>query len=163
MATIRLHGKKWQARIYKKGYPTQIRSFLSKREAERWARQVETDIEKGTFTSTSLAEKTTFKELIERYMREVTPTMRSSETDLIKLNALSKRPIGQINMLALTPLKIAEYRDERLKTVSAGTVIRDLCYFSSIINHARREWGINITNPVTLVRKPASPKAGREY
>ena len=31
-------------------------------------------------------------------------------------------------------------------------------YFSSIINHARREWGINIINPAGLVRKPASPR-----
>jgi integrase len=42
--------------------------------------------------------------------------------------------------------------------VGAGTVIRELAYFSSIINHARREWGINITNPVLLVRKPPSPQ-----
>lgn len=158
MATIRLHGNKWQARIYKKGYSTQIRSFSTKRDAERWARQVETDLEKGTFTNTNLAEQTTFKALIERYMREVTPTMRGMDTDLIKLKALSKKPIGQLNMLALNPTKIAEFRDERLKEVSSGTVIRDLCYFSSIINHARREWGINITNPVTLVRKPPSPQ-----
>ena len=158
MATVRMHGSKWQARIYKKGYQTQIRSFLTKRDAEKWARQVETDIEKGTYTNTNLAEKTTFKELIERYMREVTPSMRSEEIDLIKLKALARKPVSQLNMLALTPSKVAEYRDERLKTVSAGTVIRDLCYFSSIINHARREWGINISNPVALVKKPASPK-----
>lgn len=158
MATIRLHGNKWQARIYKKGYPTQIRSFLIKRDAEQWARLIETDIEKGAFTNTNLAEQTTFKALIERYMREVTPSMQSMHVDLIKLNALSKKPIGQLNMLALTPSKIAEFRDQRLKEVKPGTVIRDLCYFSSIINHARREWGINISNPVILVKKPPSPK-----
>jgi integrase len=91
-------------------------------------------------------------------MREVTPSMRSESEDLIRLNAISRRPISQTNMLVLTPTKIAEYRDERLKQVSSGTVIRELCYFSSIINHARREWGINIANPVNLVRKPQSPK-----
>lgn len=158
MATIRLHGNKWQARIYKKGYSTQIRSFLTKRDAERWARQVEADIEKGAFTNSNLAEQTTFKELIQRYMREVTPSMRGKHEDLIRLNAITRRPISQSNMLLLTPTKIAEYRDERLKQVSSGTVIRELCYLSSIINHARREWGINIANPVSLVKKPPSPK-----
>jgi hypothetical protein len=46
----------------------------------------------------------------------------------------------------------------RLTEVSAGRVIRELYYFLSIINHACREWGINITNPEALVRKPAYPK-----
>ena len=30
---------------------------------------------------------------------------------------------------------------------------------SAIINHARREWGINVPNPVQMVRKPQSPQA----
>jgi integrase len=40
-------------------------------------------------------------------------------------------------------------------------VVRELAYLSSIINHGRREWGINANNPVALVRKPTQPK-GRE-
>ncbi len=115
-------------------------------------------MDKGAYTNTVLAERTTFKELIQRYLREVTPTMRSFEADTIRLKAICRRPICNLSMAALTSSKIAEHRDERLKVVSSGTVIRELCYFSSIINHARREWGINIINPVALVRKPASPK-----
>ena len=61
-------------------------------------------------------------------------------------------------MTALTPIKAAEYRDERLKLVSTGAVIREPSYFSSIINHARREWGINMTNPIPLVKKPTAPQ-----
>jgi integrase len=158
MATFRNRDGKWQARVRRQGYAGITKSFITLQDAEKWARSKEIELDKNTYTNTNLAEKTTFKALIERYMREVTPTMRSAETDLVKLKALSKKPIAQINMLALTPSKIAEYRDERLKEVKPGTVIRDFCYFSSIINHARREWGINITNPVTLVRKPQSPK-----
>ena len=158
MATFRNRDGKWQARVRRQGYAAITKSFITMQDAEKWARSIEVDLDKNTYTNTNLAEKTTFKEIIERYMREVTPSMRSEELDLIKLSALSRKPISQLNMLALTPSKVAEYRDERLKKVSAGTVIRDLCYFSSIINHARREWGINISNPVALVKKPASPK-----
>ena len=39
------------------------------------------------------------------------------------------------------------------------SVIRELAYMSAIINHARREWGINVPNPVQMVRKPPSPQA----
>ena len=38
--------------------------------------------------------------------------------------------------------------------MTGSTVKRELCYFSSIINYARRELDIHITNPVTLIRKP---------
>jgi integrase len=61
-------------------------------------------------------------------------------------------------MASLSPSQVAKYRDERLKLVSAGAVIRELSYFSSIINHARREWGINTVNPIPLVKKPPSPQ-----
>jgi integrase len=158
MATIRLHGKKWQARVYKKGYPTAIRSFLVRKDAEKWARQIEADMDKGSYINIALSERTTFGELIERYLREVTPLMRGASADTIRLKAILRRPITKENMATLTPTKIAKYRDERLTSIAPSTVVRELAYFSSIINHARREWGINTPNPVATVRKPAQPQ-----
>lgn len=157
MASIRNRNGKWQARVVRKGIPTVAKTFLIKSDAEKWARQVERDIDRGSYINTSLAEKTTFKEIIQRYIKEVTPSMKGCSEDTIRLNAICRRPIANIHMTSLTPSKIADYRDDRLKSVSAGTVIRELCYFSSIINHARREWNINIDNPVSLVRKPPAP------
>ncbi len=161
MATFRNRTGKWQARIRRQGHKDITKSFITLQDAEKWARQTEVDLDKHSYRSNTLAEKTALKDLVERYIREVTTTMRSVKEDTIRLNALLRKPICQINMLALTPSKIAEYRDIRLKEVKAGTVIRELCYLSSIINHARREWGINIENPTTLVKKPPSPK-GRD-
>lgn len=158
MATIRLHGKKWQARVYKKGYPTAIRSFLVRKDAEKWARQIEADMDKGSYINSTLSEKTTFGELIERYLREVTPLMRGAKADSIRLKAIMRRSIAKENMATLTPSKIAKYRDERLTEIAPSTVVRELAYFSSIINHARREWGINTSNPVLSVRKPTQPQ-----
>lgn len=157
MATFRQRSNKWQARVQKKGYEAVTKSFNSKADAIKWATQVEAQIDKGAFTNTSLAERTVFAELIHRYLKEVVPHTKSASEDSYRLRALARKPIAQLNMLALTPSKIAEYRDIRLQEVSAGTVIRELAYFSSIINHSRREWGINIDNPISLIRKPPSP------
>lgn len=157
MASIRFRSNKWQARISRKGEQSLVKTFLTKEDAEKWARSIEVEWDKGTYCNTHQAQKTTFGELIERYLREVTPTMRGANTDTIRLKAILRKPIAQINTLLLNSNRIAKYRDERLKEVTAGTVIRELAYFSSIINHARREWGINIANPVALVRKPTSP------
>lgn len=64
-------------------------------------------------------------------------------------------------MAALTSKTVAAYRDERLKRVKPATVIRELAMLSAIINHARREWDINIANPIALIRKPTAPQ-GRD-
>ena len=158
MASIRNRNGKWQARITRKGQQPIAKSFLTKQDAERWARQVETEIDKGFYSNLVLADKSLFKDVIERYIQEVTLTTRSMREDTFRLRALARHPISRLKMTALTPIKVAEYRDERLQVVSAGTVIRELSYFSSIINHARREWGINMINPIPLVKKPPSPQ-----
>lgn len=158
MASIRNRNGKWQARITRKGQLPVAKSFQSKDDAQRWARQIESDMDKGSYTNLVLAERTLFSEVIERYVQQVTLKTRSMREDTYRLRALARHPIASHSMIALTPIKISEYRDERLKLVSAGAVIRELSYFSSIINHARREWGINMINPIPLVKKPPSPQ-----
>lgn len=157
MAALRNRSGKWEARIRRKGQPTLSKSFQSKQDAERWSRGVEAQIDRGTYCNTVLAERLLFKEIIERYIQEVTLTTRSMKEDSYRLNAMARHWIGNLTMLQLTPIKVAEYRDERLKLVSAGAVIRELAYISSIVNHSRREWGINMVNPIPLVKKPPTP------
>ncbi len=158
MASIRNRNGKWQARITRKGQFPVAKSFQSKQDAERWARQIESDMDKGCYTNQILAERISFNEVIERYIQEVTLKTRSMREDTYRLRAIARHPIARLNMMALTPIKVSEYRDERLKLVSAGAVIRELSYISSIINHARREWEINIANPIPMVRKPPTPQ-----
>ena len=158
MASIRFRSNKWQARVSRKGEQSLVKTFQSKEDAERWARSVEVEWDRGTYTNIHQAQKTTFGELIERYLREVTPLMRGASADTIRLKAIMRRPIAKENMATLTSAKIAKYRDERLQEIKPSTVVRELAYFSSIINHARKEWGLNTPNPVLGVRKPAQPQ-----
>jgi integrase len=159
MASLRQRGGKWQARVIRDGYPDQTKTFESKADAEKWARSVESDIDKGQFVNVSEAQRTTLGDLIARYLVEVTPLMKGATEDTIRLKAIMRKSIARWSMANLSAARIAAYRDERLKEVSAGTVIRELAYLSAIINHARREWGINVPNPVQMVRKPQSPQA----
>jgi hypothetical protein len=47
MASIRNRNGKWQARIARKGQTAVEKSFQSKLDAEKWARQLESDMDKG--------------------------------------------------------------------------------------------------------------------
>jgi len=161
MATISNRKNKWHVRVRRSGQPTVAKTFLIRTDAEKWARSIEIEIDRGTFINTSYTQKTLFKDLIQQYLKEVTPTLRSAPEDTYRLRKLMRNPIAKLNLTELTPNKIANYRDERLKEVKPNTVIRELAYISSMINHARREWGLNIINPVTQIRKPSQPQ-GRE-
>lgn len=161
MASIRKRGNKWQARVCRAGFPAETKTFSVRTDAERWARSIETEMDRGSFVSRSEAEANTLEDIIERYISDVMPTRKGASDEIPRLRATCRTRLAKLSMAALTPKAVATYRDERLKQVKPATVIRELAYLSAIINHARREWDINITNPVTLVRKPASPQ-GRD-
>jgi integrase len=157
MASIRQRADKWQARIARKGFPPEVRSFSSRSEALRWAREVETAIDAGTFRSAGKAAEATLREHLQRYSEQVSPTKRGHAEEVIRLKALQRARIAGYSLSNLTPERVAAFRDERLLHVKAGAVIRDLSLLSSVINHARREWGVAVENPCALVRKPATP------
>ena len=161
MASIRNRKNKWQARVIRKGHNTITKTFLTKQDAERWARGIEIEIDRGTFVNNDFAQKTLFKEILQKYLNDVAPNMRSGDTQAIRIRKLMKHPIAEVNMAQLSPKLIADYRDERLKVIKPNTVIRELAVISSIINLARREWGLNIINPVTMIKKPSSTQ-GRD-
>jgi hypothetical protein len=131
MASLRQHGKGWQARIRRQGYPDITKSFQNRQDADRWARAVEAEMDKGQFVSIDEAQCSTLGDLIARYLAEVTPTMKGVTEDMIRLKALMLRPFARWSMANLSAARVAWFRDERLKEVSAGPVIRELAYLSS--------------------------------
>jgi integrase len=157
MASIRQRGSKWQARVIRKGFPDEVRSFDTKQEAQKWARVIETSIDKGIHHSLGSAKDVLLFDVLERYVCEVTPTKRGAKREAENIRFVQRHKIAAYSMAFLTPAVIAAYRDERLRTVSAGTIIRELVILSSVINHARREWSLPINNPCEMVRKPPTP------
>ena len=161
MASFRFRNNRWQARVQRKGEKDLAKSFINKPDAEKWARSIEIEIDRGTFINTDFAQKTLFKEILQKYLDDVAPHMRSSDNQSIRVKKLMKHPIAEVNMAQLSPKHMADYRDERLKVIKPNTVIRELAILSSVINHARREWGLNVINPVTMIKKPSSTQ-GRD-
>jgi integrase len=158
MASIRQRAGRWQARVTRQGFAPETRTFNSKSDAARWARTLETELDQGIFASRTVAERTRFSDVIQRYAREVSMTKRGGKDEVIRLTAIARTRIAKLSMSALSAKAFAEYRDARLRLVAPATVIRDLAMLSSIINHCRREWGIAMLNPIALVRKPPATR-----
>lgn len=103
MANIRKLGQSWQARVRRRGFPDETKSFPTKAEAERWARSIEGEMDRGEFVSRTEAEQTTFGEVIQRYMETITPKKRGHVEETIRLTATLRHRIAKLSMANLTP------------------------------------------------------------
>jgi integrase len=156
MATIRKLRGRWQAQVRRRGTKPRCKSFDTRQEAERWARELEAQVDKfGAAPDTRILESTTFGELMERYQREVTPQKRSSAQESQRITVLRRHEIAFRTMIGLSQQDIASYRDERSKTVAASTVVRELAIMSHVIEVSIRDWGLPLSkNVVKLIRRP---------
>jgi hypothetical protein len=72
MATIRKRGSSWHVQVRRLGQPTITRSFKKKPDANAWARQIESKIDRrGLAPCRSDLERFTVSDLLRRYRDEV--------------------------------------------------------------------------------------------
>lgn len=165
----------WQAKVRRKGWPAQSKTFPTKTAAEAWARGVEAEMDRGMFVSRAAAERTTVHGLATKYREEFAPHHYRGSAWQIKLKHLETR-LGSYALAALTPEVVGRYRDERLKDpdprhkdprtaprVSGATVKTELDLLAKMLNVAETEFGISLPlgNVVRSIRKP-KPNAARE-
>ena len=162
MATIRERGPcQWQAQVLRKGQSPQYKTINNKTDAEKWARQVEAEMDRGVFIPRKEAEKTTLSEALDRYLREVTIHKKNQRSEMIYA-ASWKTAFGPRSMASIFQSDIAKYRDERLKLVSPNMVRLELALLSHLFTIAIKEWGMgSLINPVTQIRKTRLPR-GRD-
>ncbi len=72
---IKTESNSWKAVIRKTGWPTTIKTFRLKKDAEDWARRTEDEMVRGAFIRRAPSERMTVEDAIARYLSEVTPTV----------------------------------------------------------------------------------------
>jgi integrase len=159
MATIRKRGDRWHVQIRREGYPKQTCTKRTRAEAEKWARSIENEFDRGLNIDRGEAEKNTLLHLFQRYLAEITPSKKGAATEAVRIRKLMKDSIAQYKAAALSGRVLADYRDRRLEEVSGSTVNRELNIISHVITVARKEWGIQIENPVAMIRRPPENRA----
>lgn len=156
MATIRKLRGRWQAQVRRRGMKPRAKSFDTKGEAERWARDLETQVDRfGAAPDTKILESTTLRDLLERYQCEVTPTKRGRDQERQRLDVLSRHDLAHRTLVGLAASDFAAYRDERLQTVSPATALREIAIMSHVFEVAIRDWSYPLArNPVKGIRRP---------
>ncbi len=145
----------WQAKVRRKGWPSQSKTFPRKGDAEAWARAVEREMDVGAFINRDDAERTTFREAADRYVREVLPGKRAQVQPRYMLARLCER-FGKYSLASITAAMLASYRDERLKAVSNQTVVHELGLITRVLKACQLDWGIALPQGIATqqIRKP---------
>jgi integrase len=156
MATITNRGPyQWRVQVRRHGHPAQSRTFNSKAEAEAWAAMTESEMARGVWLSRGEAERTTLREALDRYEREVTPSKRSAEQERRLLRSLRGINLAARSLATIRGADLAQLRDEWLASARPATVVRRLALLSHVFVIARKEWGMeSLPNPVEAIRKP---------
>ena len=159
---IRKMRKKWQCIVRLKGISI-TQSFFSKRDSSEWGKQKEAEILNGTYLKDLKLTQMRLKDLLQLYLEKALhksrrPKILKYEVEMLRRTLLARNTLAQ-----LSPAKIAEFRDDRLKAGKSRSTVRSyLKLLSRAITIGRKELGVPLThNPFELVEKP-KPNAPRE-
>lgn len=150
MAYIRKFRNGWRAEVQKFGERSS-KVFDTKRDAQKWAMETEAQID-----SSRRVGGLTFGRAVEKYLATVVREKAESAMDwecrrtseMIEFFG-SDTPLSQI-----TSMRLGDWRDERLKTVSGSTVIRQFSVLRCLFRAAFVEWKLIDANPCVGVRMP---------
>ncbi|MGB5834891.1 MAG: site-specific integrase, partial [Thiohalocapsa sp.] len=154
MATLQKRGDKWRAIIRRQGFPAQSKTFTAKARAERWAREVEGDMDNARFRDPRQLKGTTFGKLIKRYRQEMPAPGRTKDACL----RLLERGMGDVPLSELTKQRIVAYGRARAdEGAGPATLAQDLIYLRGVIQTAAAHWDVpvsveTVTNARTVLR-----------
>jgi hypothetical protein len=125
MAAIRKLRGKWQAMVRRKGLAPRSKSFDKRTDAEKWARDRETQVDVAGFVpDTKLAEQTTLAQILARYRDEISPMKRSAKTEAIRINAMPRRDVCRRSTIFTSQIPVDHWH----------AVIGDPTYADAILN-----------------------------
>ena len=136
------------------------KTFTKAALAARWLGEVEVDRQRGVFVDRTEAERNTLGDVIRRYQAEILgkdSEKRGADKEHGHLKVVLEDDVCRIRMASLSSADLAKLRD-RMKGLNyaPATIVRRLNLIQTIIQHARREWGIHLPeNPAQMVKRPS--------
>lgn len=152
MASIGRYRGGHRAQVFVRGR-RKSKTFRTLREAQAWAGAEEKNL------AAPAGERHTVRQLIEEYAEKVmckkgggAHEERQAKAFLRNFPGLAAKKLSDVD----TP-DMAEWRDARLKKVSAATVLRTLNWLRHAFRLAREEWKWMTNNPLEGMRIPPKP------
>lgn len=160
MATIHKRGNKWRAQVYDNG-GRRSKSFNTKGEATQWALEEERKLD---LQKKGLQPETLLSDVVERYLKEITPTKRGVRHETLRLNRFMQHPICSKYIGDVTRKDFELWIAEREKSVSGESIRRELSTIKHIFTVAVERWDYIERNPTSgLVLPKGSPPRTQRY
>ena len=147
MANIRNRNGKWQVQVRRLGHASKVRSFLSKSDAQRWARQMEAELDRAyTSGDTKGLRGLAVSDILTRYRDTVTIRKRGAKSESKRIDVFLRQIWTKLPLSHVTPAIFSQYRDRRSKLVSPGTVIRLSADHLQVCVGSLEEWKLFNSN-----------------
>jgi integrase len=149
---------KWKATVRRTGQKAVVARFATKKDAQAWANQVESEIVTARYVNTEEKNRTTrVREVFIQYLNTVISEERDQEEGLnrrpmrVRLKrAIQNVPFMNKTMANITPDDIESYKRQRLSEgVVKNTINRELSDISTVFNYAYKVWKVgHVINPM---------------
>jgi integrase len=159
MTSIRKRNGKYQVqiRIQRKNL---TKTFSNLKDARKWGSHYESKIHLGNDLET-LDKNIILADLINKYLKEITPTKKGWHMETIRMKRLLRQSISKRPVYLLKTKDFVEYKNERIKDGKIACRY-DLTLLHHLYNVAIKQWSYPIlSNPISNVPKP-KPNPSRE-
>ena len=137
---------KWRFQVTV-NYKVHVKTFATKAEGYIW----EEDLKAGKGKTPNI----TFGKLLEKYRDEVSIKKKGERWERIRINKfLTDTDLTDVKIADLNKTLFAQWRDRRLKQVSALSVLREWTLLSHCLEISIHEWDYIKDNPMKSVKKP---------
>jgi len=110
-------------------------------------------MERGIFLDQRTAERMTVAELLAQYQEKITPRKKAQKQERSRIKILTSL-FGPYALAKLTPEIVIDAVDDRLETVSADTVRKELGTLSHAVDTGMALWDVRLpANPVHTARR----------
>ncbi|MGO9356707.1 MAG: tyrosine-type recombinase/integrase, partial [Xanthobacteraceae bacterium] len=145
----------WRAHINRKGHKPIVKMFKSRQEADQWASEQERSIRlAGLPLTIDQLKKHTVKDIVTRYLAEVTPSKGCSVSETTVLKKFLRTDLAHKSLAYVSKQDGYTYINNRLKEIFRGkpikpsTVRREINSIQHVFEVAKEQWGLpNLTNP----------------
>lgn len=150
MASILRRGQSWRALVRRKGHKSTVKTFPTKAEAERWAREQEARLDAGSVVAPSA--KLSIAQLIQAYreLREAGRPILDTGNEHYMLNHLEDG-LGHVPAHGLTVQHLVAFcRDRKAQGAGPYTINMEVSKLSTVLRHAGV--GLNLPDVVGQAR-----------
>ena len=157
MAYMRkIKSKKWLVEIRKKGHPHINKTFLYIEDARKWAKEIESQMDRNVFEDYSVASGTSLKDILIKYRDEKTAAKKGAREETSTINFLIRNKISIQSLMKLRSHHIYKLMKELGETRAPATVKKYIVIICHAWRVAKKEWGINlpVENPCDMVTLP---------